>query len=102
MAERVKQQLLEETFRPEFRRLFARRLEEMAYLFWETGRPLPARRALALAQALTEGANPAFIPFFRRLAERSLAPASPAGPTEMRMASSRLYLPRWSRSAEEK
>ncbi|MGB9919119.1 MAG: hypothetical protein ACPLPT_00100 [Moorellales bacterium] len=101
IAERIKQELVEQYFHPEFRPVFSRRLEEMAYLFWKTGRPLQARRALALARALNEGANPAFIPFFRLLAERALAPQGAAPTGEVRLGSSRLYLPGWSRPAQK-
>lgn len=73
MAEKVKQQLLGALFTPEFRRTFARRLEEMAYIFWETGRPLRARQAVALAQALQEDMSLNFIPFFQNLVDKTIA-----------------------------
>jgi hypothetical protein len=92
LADKVKTELLEEMFSPEFRKVYARRLEEMAFLFWETGRPASARRAVALARALTRGEKPAFIPFFRQLVERSLA-AGPAEAAEMQISGPRLYLP---------
>lgn len=97
LAQRTRQQLLETVFQPGFRRLFARRLEEMAYVFWETERALRARQAVALAQVLQEETTLLFIPFFQKLVERSLAYAT--AQEEKKTAPSRrhgLYLPNWS------
>lgn len=79
MAERIKGELLQNAFTSDFRQLFARRLEEMAFVFWETGRSVRARQAVALAQALQEGTSLTLIPFFQKLVSRSLAVALEAG-----------------------
>jgi hypothetical protein len=92
VVERVKRKLLEELFVPEFRPVFARRLEEMAYVFWATDRQRHARQAVALAQVLGEETSLFLIPFFQRLIARTIAQAlseEPAPPE----ARSPLYLP---------
>jgi hypothetical protein len=58
---------------PAARRLWQRRLRATALVLARTGRPEPARRALAAARALGDPARPArHIPFVRGLVERSL------------------------------
>ncbi len=58
---------------PAARGLWQRRLEEEAFVLLETGRPVEARRALAVAHALADPARPArHLPFVRALVERSL------------------------------
>ncbi|MBI3454645.1 MAG: hypothetical protein HY002_02495 [Candidatus Rokubacteria bacterium] len=60
-------------FGPDARRLWQRRLEEQALVLLETGRPVEAHRALAVALALADAERPARrIPFVRVLVERSL------------------------------
>lgn len=58
-------------FTPKMRRAIRRRLEEVAYLFWTTGRERAARRAVAAAFALNESSL-ARHPFARALVVKSL------------------------------
>jgi hypothetical protein len=65
--------VIDSRFGPEARQRWQRRLEETAFVFWETGRPAEARRAAATAVALADGERLArHIPFVRALVERSL------------------------------
>jgi hypothetical protein len=64
-------------FTPEARRLWARRLTEMAWIFDSTGRQREARLCRATALALENPDRSArHVPFARGLAERGLAFAS--------------------------
>jgi len=55
------------------RRLWAGRLEEQAFVLFETGRPAEARMAVAVARALDDPTrDPRSLPFARALVERSL------------------------------
>jgi hypothetical protein len=72
-AEAVQKRTLREIFDAEKRALYRARLEEMAYLLWQTTRPDEAKRALASALALQEeGIDPAEHPFLRELFTRSV------------------------------
>jgi hypothetical protein len=72
-AEALQKRTLREIFDAEKRALYRARLEEMAYLLWQTKRPDEAKRALASALALQEeGMDPAEHPFFRGLFTRSV------------------------------
>ena len=63
---------LEETFSADGARSWQRRLDEIAYFFWKTGRPEAARRARAAARALSESTSGGRgIAFFEELARRS-------------------------------
>jgi len=79
-AERVAaliDRVIDAHFTHEARRRWQRRLEETAFVLAETGRPAPARLAVAAALALGDAERPArHIPFVRALAERSLDVAS--------------------------
>jgi hypothetical protein len=69
----VQKRTLREIFDPERCALYRSRLEEMAYLLWQTKRPEEAKRALASALPLQgEGIDPAEHPFLRALFARSV------------------------------
>jgi hypothetical protein len=64
---------MRETFDPDTCTRYRTRLEEMAYLLWQTKRPDEAKRAFASALALQgEGVDPAEHPFLRALFTRSV------------------------------
>jgi hypothetical protein len=66
--EGVQKRVVRETFDPETCARYRSRLEEMAYLLWQTKRPEEAKRAFASALALQgEGVDPAEHPFLRTL-----------------------------------
>jgi hypothetical protein len=72
--EAVLERAVEELFGGELRDSWARRLYEMAYFFWASGRAEQARRAVAAAAALARsGRGGRDIPFFEELARTSLA-----------------------------
>lgn len=59
------------------RGLLARRLEEMAWIFWQTARQREARVAVATSLALADAGREArYIPFLRAMGERSLEVAT--------------------------
>jgi hypothetical protein len=68
---RVIDTAIAELFSPPQRRAIRRRLEEIAYVFWKTGRERSARRAVAAAFALGDGSLSRH-PLARAMAERSL------------------------------
>jgi hypothetical protein len=68
---RVVDAAIGELFTPNVRRAMRRRLEEMAYIFWRTGRERPARLAVAAAFAIGDGPLNRH-PFARALVEKSL------------------------------
>jgi hypothetical protein len=71
--EGVQKRALREIFDPDSCARYRSRLEEMAYLLWQTKRPDEARRAFASALALQgEGVDPAEHPFLRALFTRSV------------------------------
>lgn len=76
---------------------YRRRLEEMAYLLWQTKRPDEARRALASALALQgEGVDSASHPFLRALFTRSVEMAEALqreGQSPVTVATPRLWTP---------
>ncbi|OGL16315.1 MAG: hypothetical protein A3G97_03645 [Candidatus Rokubacteria bacterium RIFCSPLOWO2_12_FULL_69_21] len=73
----IVERVVDAAFTPEARRLWARRLMEMAWIFDATGREREGRLARATAGALLDGARaPRHLPFARGLAERGLAFAS--------------------------
>ncbi len=72
-VEAVQKRTLREIFAPNICVLYRARLEEMAYLLWQTKRPDEAKRALASALALQgEEVDPAEHPFLRALFTRSV------------------------------
>ena len=65
--------VIDEQFDAGARRLWARRLEETAFVLFASGRPAEAERADAVAAALAaDGPAPRRLPFVRALVERSL------------------------------
>jgi hypothetical protein len=71
--EALQKRTLRELFDAEQWALYRSRLEEMAYLLWQTKRPDEAKRALASALALQgDGVEPAEHPFLRALFNRSV------------------------------
>jgi hypothetical protein len=75
-VEEVFKRALREAFDPDTCARYRARLEEMAYLLWQTKRPDEAKRALASALALQgEKIDPAGHPFLRALFTRSVEAA---------------------------
>ncbi|MBI3028536.1 MAG: hypothetical protein HYY64_03390 [Candidatus Rokubacteria bacterium] len=73
----IVERVVDAAFTSEGRRLWARRLMEMAWIFDATGREREGRLARATAGALLDDARaPRHLPFARGLAERGLAYAS--------------------------
>ena len=71
--EGVQKQALREIFDPDTCARYGARLEDMAYLLWQTKRPDEAKRAFASALALQgEGVDAAVHPFLRALFTRSV------------------------------
>jgi hypothetical protein len=71
--EEVQKRVVREIFDPESCARYRSRLEEMAYLLWQTKRPDEAKRAFASALALQgEGVDPAEHPFLRALFTHSV------------------------------
>jgi len=71
--EAVQKRVLREMFDPDTCARYRTRLEEMAYLLWQTKRPDEAKRAFASALALQgEGVDPAEHPFLRALFTHSV------------------------------
>jgi hypothetical protein len=72
--EEVYQEAIKEIFTPEKRTLYRRRLEEMAYFLWVTGKPEEGRLALIAAVYLEELQGNEILehPFVRQLVYRSL------------------------------
>jgi hypothetical protein len=72
-VEGMQKRALREIFDPDSCARYRSRLEEMAYLLWQTKRPDEAKRAFASALALQgEGVDPAEHPFLRALFTRSV------------------------------
>jgi hypothetical protein len=72
-VEDAQKRALREMFDPDTCEHYRTRLEEMAYLLWQTKRPDEARRAFASALALQgAGVDPAEHPFLRALFTRSV------------------------------
>jgi hypothetical protein len=72
-VEDAQKRALREMFDPDTCARYRTRLEEMAYLLWQTKRPDEAKRAFASALALQgEGVDPAEHPFLRALFTRSV------------------------------
>lgn len=72
--ERVLTQAIRDLVTPRVRRALQRRLEETGYLFWATGRPEQAKRAVAAAVEIADR-DPLLLPrhpFVRALVERSI------------------------------
>jgi hypothetical protein len=73
----IVERVVERAFTADARRLWARRLTEMAWVLHATERPREARLAYATALALDDpGRSPHHLPFARGLAQRGLAYAS--------------------------
>ena len=68
---RVVDAAIDALFTPEQRRAIRRRLEEVAWVFWQTGRERAARQAVAAAFGLSQGSLTRH-PFVRALVEKSL------------------------------
>jgi hypothetical protein len=96
-VETVQKRTLREIFDAETCALYGARLEEMAYLLWQTKRPDEAKRALASALALQgEGVDPAEHPFLRGLFIRSVEMAEALeqqDPSRVTVATPRLWTP---------
>jgi hypothetical protein len=74
--EGVQKRVIRELFDPDTCARYRSRLEEMAYLLWQTKREDEAKRAFASALALQgEGVDPAEHPFLRALFTRSVETA---------------------------
>jgi hypothetical protein len=86
-----------ETFTPDVRKRYQRRLHEMAYLFQQLGRAKDAQLSLAAAREQDDTTNPAWTsPFVRSLFERCLikeGEESKAPPEAERAAGGRLIIP---------
>jgi hypothetical protein len=59
-------------FTPEMRRAFRRRLEETAYVFWQSGRERAARQAVAAAFAIGDTGSLRTHPLLRQIVVRSI------------------------------
>lgn len=70
--ERVLDTAMDTLFTPALRRSMRRRLEEMAYIFWETGRERAARQAVAAAFAINDQGSVRSHPFLRTLTRASI------------------------------
>jgi hypothetical protein len=96
-VEAVRKRTLREIFDAETCALYRARLEEMAYLLWQTRRPDEAKRALASALALQgEGGDPAEHPFLRGLFLRSVEMVEALeqqDPNRVTVATPRLWTP---------
>ncbi|HSF31394.1 MAG TPA: hypothetical protein VLK82_13105 [Candidatus Tectomicrobia bacterium] len=96
-VEAVQKRTLQEIFDAETCARYRSRLEDMAYLLWQTKRPDEARRALASALALQEERiEPAEHPFLRALFSRSIEMAEALEQQEagrVTVASPRLWTP---------
>ena len=96
-VETVQKRTLREIFDAETCALYSARLEEMAYLLWQTKRPDEARRALASALALQgEGVDPSEHLFLRGLFLRSVEMAEALeqqDPNRVAVAAPRLWTP---------
>ncbi len=68
---RIVDAAIEALFTPERRRAVRRRLEEVAWVFWQTGRERAARQAVAAAFPIEDGPSTRH-PFVRALVEKSL------------------------------
>ena len=69
----IYRQAVEELFDKPRRALFRRRLEEMAYVLWKTGKQNEAQMALAAASGMeSEGGILSIHPFLLELVKRSL------------------------------
>jgi hypothetical protein len=54
------------------RRAYRRRLEEIAYIFWKTGRERAARQAVAAAFSIGDTGTLRAHPFLRQVVQRSI------------------------------
>jgi hypothetical protein len=96
-VEAIQKRTIGEIFAAEQCMRYRRRLEEMAYLLWQTKRPEEAKRALAAALALHgDGVDPAAHPFLRALFARSVEMAEALeqeDPGRVTVATPRLWTP---------
>jgi hypothetical protein len=96
-VEAIQKRTIGEIFTAEQCLRYRRRLEEMAYLLWQTKRPEEAKRALAAALALHgDGDDPAAHPFLRALFARSVELAETLeqqDPSRVMVATPRLWTP---------
>lgn len=70
--ERIVATAIDTLFTPEMRRAFRRRLEETAYIFWQTGRERSARQAVAAAFAIGDTGSLRTHPLLRAIVMRSI------------------------------
>ena len=70
--ERILGNALDALFTPALRRAFRRRLEETAYVFWQSGRERSARQAVAAAFAIPDAGSVRSHPLLQALVGRSL------------------------------
>jgi hypothetical protein len=96
-VEAVQKRALREIFTPDACARYQSRLEEMAYLLWQTKRMEESKRALASALALQgEGVDPAEHPFLQALFTRSVEMAEALeqqDPGRVTVATPRLWTP---------
>ncbi len=96
-VEAIQKKTIREIFDVEACARYRRRLEEMAYVLWQTKRPDDAKRALAAALALQkEGIDAAEHPFLRALFGRSVEIAEALEreePGRLTVATPRLWTP---------
>jgi hypothetical protein len=70
--ERIVDTAADTLFTPDVRRAFRRRLEETAYIFWQTGRERSARQAVAAAFAIGDSGSLRAHPLLRQVVTRSI------------------------------
>jgi hypothetical protein len=75
---RILDRAIDALFTPEMRRAFRRRLEETAYIFWQTDRQRSARQAVAAAFAISDTGSLRTHPLLRRIVELSIELAAEA------------------------
>jgi hypothetical protein len=70
--ERIVGTAIDTLFTPTIRRAYRRRLEEIAYIFWQTGRERSARQAVAAAFAIPDTGSVRTHPLLQAIVERSI------------------------------
>jgi hypothetical protein len=70
--ERIVGTAIDTLFTPTMRRAYRRRLEEIAYIFWQTGRERSARQAVAAAFAIPDTGSVRTHPLLQAIVERSI------------------------------
>jgi hypothetical protein len=74
--QRILDTAVDTLFTPQLRRAFRRRLEETAYVFWQSGRERSARQAVAAAFAITDTGSLRSHPLLREIVRRSIEMAA--------------------------